>query len=65
MHHRASVIDDEPLLTAEQVAQQFQIAIKTVQRLVLRGELRAVRVGKLYRFERAEIEAYRKRSGGR
>ena len=39
-----------PLLDTQQAAQYLGVHPRTLQRMVTRGEIAAVRVGKLYRF---------------
>jgi excisionase family DNA binding protein len=48
----------DPLLTAEEVAEQLRVSTMTVYRLIRRGELPAVRVGRNYRVRTADLEAY-------
>ncbi len=57
----------EPLLTLEQVAEVLQVSTKTVLRLIDRGELTGVKVGKAWRFTREDLQLYIdfQRSGGR
>ena len=45
------------LLTVEEVAQFLHVSSVTVYRLASRGQLPATKVGKLWRFQREEIEA--------
>ncbi len=52
-------MENENVLTAEEVARILRIAKNTVYKLVERGELRAYRVGKKFRFDRADVDAYR------
>ena len=48
----------EPLLTAAEVADQLRVSTMTVYRLIRRGELPAVRVGRNYRVREADLEAF-------
>lgn len=50
------VIDD--VLDAKEVAKILKVTPRTVVRLAERGELKAFRVGDLWRFRRADIEEY-------
>jgi len=50
---------DEHVLTALEVAGILRIAKNTVYELVKRGELKCYRVGSKFRFDRADIEAYK------
>jgi len=42
----------------QEVADLIHVSVSTVRRLIDRGELRAVHVGRLVRIERAEVERY-------
>jgi excisionase family DNA binding protein len=44
-------------LTVEEVAARLRVCPRTVQNLAKRGEIPAVRLGKLYRFDAAKIAA--------
>ncbi len=47
------------LLDAKQVAQRLSVSVKTVRRLLDKGELPApVKIGRLLRWKEADIEAY-------
>lgn len=48
----------DPLLTANEVAEQLRVSTMTVYRLVRRGELPAVRVGRNYRIRQRDLAAY-------
>ena len=48
----------ETRLTAAEVAEQLRVSKMTVYRLVQRGELPAVRVGRNYRIRERELRAY-------
>jgi excisionase family DNA binding protein len=48
----------ERLLTAAEVADDLRVSTMTVYRLIRRGELRAVRVGRNYRVRVADLETY-------
>ena len=45
-------------LTPEELAEHFRVNVRTIYRLAKRGDLRAVRVGKLYRIPRTSFEAF-------
>ncbi|MFP4635000.1 MAG: helix-turn-helix domain-containing protein [Nitriliruptoraceae bacterium] len=51
-------IMSDPLLTANEVAEQLRVSTMTVYRLVRRGELPAVRVGRNYRIRQRDLAAY-------
>jgi excisionase family DNA binding protein len=46
------------LLTAAEVAEQLRVSTMTVYRLIRRGELPAVRVGRNYRVRAADLDTY-------
>ncbi len=46
------------LLTAEQLAERFQIPVSQIYRLTRDGTLPAVRLGRYYRYSPAAIEAF-------
>ncbi len=46
------------LLTAAEVADQLRVSTMTVYRLIRRGELAAVRVGRNYRVRAEDLETY-------
>ena len=48
-----------PLLTPEIVGQHLSVSTATVYRLIARGELRALQVGRQYRVEPEALEAYK------
>jgi excisionase family DNA binding protein len=49
---------DDRLLTAHEVADQLRVSTMTIYRLIRRGELPAVRVGRNYRVRSSELDAY-------
>lgn len=46
------------LLTAGEVADQLRVSTMTVYRLIRRGDLAAVRVGRNYRVRVGDLDAY-------
>lgn len=48
----------ERLLTAAEVAEDLRVSTMTVYRLIRRGELPAVRVGRNYRVRVQDLQAY-------
>jgi excisionase family DNA binding protein len=46
------------VLTAEHVAEMFEVHVRTVAKLVVRDGLPAHRLGREYRFNRAEVLAW-------
>ena len=53
-----SRIDREPLLDSYQAAAILKVHPRTLQRLVHRGEIAAVHVGKLWRFRASALTAW-------
>ena len=47
----------EPLLTTDQVADLLQISRRSVERLEESGRLASVRIGRLVRYRREDVEA--------
>lgn len=46
------------LLTAEQVAERYQLPVSQIYRLARSGALPAVRLGRYYRFAPSALEAF-------
>lgn len=46
------------LLTVAEVAEELRVSTMTVYRLIQRDELPALRIGRSYRIERQDLEAY-------
>lgn len=46
------------LLTVAEVADRLRVSTMTVYRLIQRDELPALRIGRSYRIESSELEAY-------
>jgi excisionase family DNA binding protein len=57
---------EKRFLSLEEVAEQLSVDYQLVYRLGRNGELPAIKVGRIYRVERSDFEAYllRKKSGG-
>ena len=51
-------IDREPLLDSHQAAAILKVHPRTLQRLVHRGEITAVHVGKLWRFRASALSEW-------
>ena len=49
---------DDAFLTTEEVLEYLQVNVRTVYRLVKAGQLPAVRIGRLYRFRRRDVDAW-------
>ncbi len=47
-----------PLLTLKQVAQMLGVSERTVYRLMEEGELHPFKMGKSWKFEQSDLEAY-------
>ena len=54
----ASVLLPEPLIDSEQAAAIIGIHPKTLQKMARAGEIKAVHVGKLWRFRASNIEEW-------
>ncbi len=52
----------EQLLKLEEVCERLKVSMSTVRRLIDRGDLVAVRVGRNLRVRPADLEAYIERS---
>lgn len=50
----------EPLLTPQDLAARWQVSLKSVRRIVARGELKVHRIGAQLRFSEADVTAYEK-----
>ena len=50
------------LLSSRDVARQLSVSVKTVLRLVARGELHPSKVGNQFRFSQEEVDGYLKRT---
>lgn len=46
------------IYTAKELSEKLKISLPTLYGLVKRGEIRGFRVGKEWRFERAEVESW-------
>ncbi|MDQ7839812.1 MAG: helix-turn-helix domain-containing protein [bacterium] len=57
MRHRAPLLDQE-ILTVEQAAEYLQVHKITLYRYIREGLLPAVRLGKMYRLFRRDVEAF-------
>jgi excisionase family DNA binding protein len=50
----------EPLMTPEEVMAELNVSRWVLYGLVNAGKIRAIRIGKLYRFERSDVVEYRR-----
>jgi excisionase family DNA binding protein len=51
---------NEPYLTIQDVAARWKISVPTVRRMIARGEVSPVRIGRAVRIEYGEIERFEK-----
>lgn len=62
MHQATPVTQPVPhferFLDSHQAADLLQIHPKTLQRLARKGEIRAMRIGKLWRFRTSDLDAW-------
>lgn len=56
---------DDTFLTTEEVLDYLQINLRTVYRLIKAGHIPAVRVGRQWRFKRADLDAWLESQGTR
>jgi excisionase family DNA binding protein len=47
----------EPLLTVAEVAAELRFSVKTVRRMIVRGDLPARRIGRQWRVRRTDLDA--------
>lgn len=53
---QAPASTDDELLTSSEVADRFRVSLTTVTRWARTGEVPAIRIGKVLRFRRSDIE---------
>ncbi len=49
---------EEPLMDTEEVARYLKVHVKTVMNLVERGELRASKIGRHWRYRKRDVDEY-------
>ena len=49
---------DVALLRLDEVAERLSVSLSTVRRLIYRGDLKAVRIGRLLRVRPADLTTY-------
>jgi excisionase family DNA binding protein len=49
---------DDTFLTTEEVLEYFQVNLRTVYRLIKAGKIPAIRVGRQWRFRKADLDAW-------
>ena len=55
---------DQPLLTVEQVADEFQLTSQTIRNWIKSGALQAVKIGHVYRLRRKDVDEMMRRHQG-
>jgi len=58
-------MNSESLLTLKEVAKYLHVVPLTVYRMIDRGDLPAVKVGRVWRFRKEDLQAYLNRSVSR
>ena len=58
-------MNEEAMLTITEVARYLQVVPLTVYRAIDRGDLRAVKVGRVWRIRREDLQAYVDRAASR
>lgn len=53
-----NVNEERKWLTPQEVARELRVAVRTVHNLIARGELLAIRVGRLYRIAAEDLEVF-------
>jgi len=48
--------------TREQIAKQLTLSVKTIDRLILRGQLKALKIGRSVRISQEQLDEFLKRS---
>ena len=60
-------MQDEEMLTVEEVAKMLKVHVKTVRHWINTGELKAMDIGRDYRISRSDLQEFidnRKKRGG-
>ncbi len=52
------MVVSEPYLTIQDVAARWKLSVPTVRRMIARGEVSTVNIGRAVRIERVEIERF-------
>lgn len=58
-------MNSETMLTLKEVARYLHVVPLTVYRMIDRGDLPAVKVGRVWRFRKEDLQAYLNRSASR
>ena len=59
---KSKATPDDPLLTVPDVARECQVSVRTVRRWITDGDLTAVRLGRIVRVRRADLDSFIRRS---
>jgi len=51
-------VAEEALMDTEEVARYLKVHVKTVMNLVERGDLRASKIGRHWRFRKSDVDEY-------
>jgi excisionase family DNA binding protein len=57
-------LERQPFLTTEQVLGYLNTTPRTIYRLIRNGELPAIRIGRQWRFRRADLDQWVERQAG-
>ena len=52
------MLDDSEMLTVEEVAKQLKVHIRTVRKWIQDGELVAMDIGRGYRINKSDLQAF-------
>jgi excisionase family DNA binding protein len=55
---KTKLADHDQFMTTEEVLEYLQVNLRTVDRLIRRRNIPAIRVGRQWRFRRGDIEAW-------
>lgn len=59
---RMLAVDDDPVLTPQEAAQYLRISVASLLRHTPTGEIKAFRVGKLWRYRKSWLDEYSRSS---
>lgn len=49
---------DDKLYTVKEVAEMFSVATSTIRKKLRKGDLKGIKIGKVWRIKRTEIQRY-------
>lgn len=49
---------EDRIMTPEEVADYLRLAVRTIYALLKRGELRGIKIGRVWRIPLSEVQAY-------